>query len=78
MNKRGRPKGKAQPRVRMNLDMNPSTRDCLERLSEATDTSMSEVLRKSIAIYDLIQREQEGGGTVVVRNGDREKEIAIV
>ena len=64
--------------VRMNLKMSQKVRDRLEALSEATDLSLSEVVRKSVAIYDLLLAETEAGASIIIRKGDHEKEVMIV
>lgn len=62
----------------MNLEMSPQVREKLERLSEATDESLSQVVRRSLAIYDLLLSETDAGGTIVIRRDGTEKEVMIV
>lgn len=64
--------------VRMNLEMSPKVRERLETLSEESDLSLSEVVRKSLAVYDLLWGEIQAGGSIVIRNGKHEKEVVIV
>lgn len=64
--------------IRMNLEMSPQVREKLERLSEATDESLSQVVRRSLAIYDLLLSETDAGGTIVIRRDGTEKEVMIV
>jgi hypothetical protein len=47
-------------------------------MSEETDSSLSEVVRKSLAVYDLIRSEVQNGGTVIIRTEGGEKELVIV
>ena len=62
----------------MNLEMSQKVRERLERLSEENDLSLSEVLRKSLAIYDLLWSEKKKGSAVILRGPDGEKEIEFV
>ena len=69
---------KKRPAIRMNLEMSQRVRDKLERLSEETDLSLSEVVRKSLAIYDLLWKETQAGGSIIIRTDENEKEVVIV
>ena len=62
----------------MNLEMSRNVRDKLETLSDETDLSLAEVIRKSLAVYDLLWSEMKKGGTIVIRGPDGEKELLIV
>lgn len=62
----------------MNLEMSLRVRERVEKLSELTDQSLSEVVRKSLAIYDLLLTETQEGGTIVIRTKNGEKEVVIV
>jgi hypothetical protein len=65
---------------RMNLEMSEQVREKLERISGATDESLSQVVRRSVAIYDLLLTETNGGGTIVIRSNSNggEKEVLLV
>ena len=69
---------KRHPACRMNLEMSRKVRDKLETLSDETDMSLAEVIRKSLAVYDLLWSEMKKGGTIVIRGPDGEKELIIV
>lgn len=64
--------------VRIHLDLNPKCKDKLVQLSETTDTTLSEVLRRALALYDLIIEEKEKGGKIIIRHGTDDKEIVIL
>lgn len=66
------------PIVRMNLEMSPKVRQRLEYLSAETDLSLSEVLRKSLAVLDLLHKEVKGGAKVILRSDDGERELVII
>jgi predicted transcriptional regulator len=48
----------------------------LEGLSEST--SLSEVLRKALSAYDVLLREQKSGKRIVIKDGNREREVLLV
>lgn len=53
------------------MEVSPKVRERLEPLVERTDAeSMSEVIRRALAVYDLLLLEVEIGGTVFVRYKD--------
>ena len=62
----------------MNLEMPPRIREKLQKLSDESGASLSEVVRRSLAVYELLWSETEAGGTIVVRNGKKEKEVVII
>ena len=70
-------KTKQKP-IRMNLEMRPEIRDRLERLSDETGMSLSEVVRKSLAVFDLVWCERQKGRKIVVRDEDGERKIVIL
>jgi len=52
--KKGRP-------VRMTLELSPKVRERLQDLSAETDQSLSEVIRRALAVYDFILTESLSG-----------------
>lgn len=62
----------------MNLEMPPQVRQKLEKLSEESGHSLSEVVRRSLAVFELLWSETQDGGTIVIRNGKKEKEVVII
>jgi hypothetical protein len=69
---------KKREACRMNLEMSRRVRDRLERLSEESDLTLSEVVRRSLAVYDLLWSEKQNGSTIIVRGSGGEKEIEFV
>jgi len=68
--KKGRP-------VRMTLELSPKVRERLQDLSAETDQSLSEVIRRALAVYDFILTETKRGGNLIIRTPDGEKELVI-
>ena len=66
--------------IRMNLEMTPKVREKLEWISSKTDESLSQVVRRSLAIYYLLLEQKEDGGTIVIRaaKGGGEKELLLL
>ena len=64
--------------VRVNLEMSSKCRETLEELSELTDASYSEVLRRALAIYDLLVRETQTGAKIVLKTKEGEREVILV
>jgi len=49
------PRTKRQQSVRINLEVNPSVRDRLERLKNSTEAeSLTEVIRRALATYEAL------------------------
>ena len=64
--------------ARMTLELPPRAREKLERLGEATDQNLSEVIRRALALYDLVGAELMGGSKLIFRSRDGgEREIAF-
>ena len=64
-----------EERVRLSLDVNPTVKAKLEALQQRTDAgSATEVIRRALALYDLVTEVQTEGGTFVVRYADGEQE----
>ena len=84
----GDPKdGKTMPRPsrdrktarRLNLEMNGAVRDRLEQLRDRIQAdSLSEVIRRSISVYDLLSEESAKGAKSYLRYPDgRERELVL-
>lgn len=66
-------------RIRLNLEFPADVRDRLEALRDQVGAeSLTEVIRRAVAVYAMLVHEQNGGGHPVVRyeNGD-EREIML-
>lgn len=60
-----------QPKVRLNLDMSVEVKEQIEALRDRMHAdSMSEVIRRALALYDFMLTQQEGGATVALRASD--------
>lgn len=60
-----------QPKIRLNLDMPAEIKSQLEELRDLTHAdSMSEVIRRALAVYDFLLSERANGTTTVLRHGD--------
>ena len=66
--------------VRIHLEISQKCRETLEQLSKQTDVSLSDVIRKSLAIYDMMVRETTNGQVVILKDQKtgRERELLIV
>ncbi len=58
--------------------MSPAVRQRLDKLGEQSDCSLAEVIRRSLAVYDLLHGEMKKGNTLVIRGTDGEKELVIL
>lgn len=63
--------GRTQPKIRLNLDMPAGTKQQLEDLRDMTHAdSMSEVIRRALALYDFLWQEKQNGATTIIRAKD--------
>lgn len=73
-----RPKSTTR-RVRLNLDMAECVRDQLEKLRLQTRAeSMAEVIRRALAVYDLVIDERAKGGAIILRHADGKEETLVM
>jgi metal-responsive CopG/Arc/MetJ family transcriptional regulator len=64
-------KPRAVPKVRLNLDMSTDVRDRLDELRDRSNAdSRSELLRRALAVYDLLVTNEIEGGVAIVRGSD--------
>lgn len=62
--------------VRINLEVSPQVRDQIKDLREkSAATSLAEVFRKALAVYDMVLDQQAAGGKVVLESATGEREI---
>ena len=66
-----------RPTTRLNLDVGPKSREKLERISNETEQSLSEVIRSALAVYDALWAELKTGRSLIVRGPDGEKELIV-
>ncbi|HEY3898252.1 MAG TPA: hypothetical protein VGM54_06550 [Chthoniobacter sp.] len=66
---------KANDRVRLSLDVTPKVREQLDLLEARTEAgSITEVIRRALALYDLVVEHQQEGGKLIFRHADGEEE----
>jgi hypothetical protein len=70
--------GKKPQTRRLNLEVGPKAREKLERMSEETEQTFSEVIRNALALYDLLWSELKMGRTLVVREADGKGEKEVI
>jgi hypothetical protein len=62
-------------KIRLNLDLSPKVKDQLMDLQQRSDaSSLVEVIRKAVAVYDLFLEHEEKGGCTVLENKDGTRE----
>jgi len=69
-----------EPWTRMNLDMPVKAKSKLEDLRDLTHAdSMSEVIRKALAVYDFLWHEKAKGASTFIRSRDgNERELVLL
>lgn len=67
-------------RVRMTLALPRSTKDRMEELQELSEaTNLTEVIRRSLAAYELLVKHVKAGNEIVIRQPDgAERGLEIV
>jgi hypothetical protein len=59
--------------------MTDNVRKRLERLRDEIDAdSLAEVIRKSLATYELLHAQTKKGGKVMIRSSEGEKEVILI
>lgn len=64
--------------ARMTIELPPKARAKLEAISGRTDQSLSEVIRRALALYALLEAEAEKGGALIIRGPGGDREIVVV
>lgn len=67
-------------KVRLNLDMPETVKERLEEIRDVTYAdSMSEVVRRALAVYELVTRETARGSVFIVRSSNgSERQVEIL
>jgi hypothetical protein len=66
-------------KVRLNFEVSQELKDSLVDLQERTNsTSITEVLRKSLALLDMVSAHAERGGSLVLHHKDGRKETVLI
>jgi len=63
--------------ARLTLELPERARAKLENLSTETDQSLSEVIRRALAIYDLLWSESKKGGSLIIRTPEGDREVIV-
>lgn len=74
-----RPK-RPTPVRRLNLEIPEAQNQRLETLKEKTEaTSLTQVIQKALAVYDLVMAEKLKGSTVIIRDAEgRDRELILM
>jgi hypothetical protein len=66
---------KTNQKVRLNLELTTQVRDQLENLQQSSQaTSLTEVIRKSLALYHMVTDHTAQGGGIILEHADGSKE----
>ena len=64
---------------RLNINISSRTASALRRLSETRESTVTETVRRAIAVLDFIEDEVDSGGTIQVHYPDGTvKQLALV
>ena len=63
-------------KIRLSLDVNPEVKDRLEEVQRKSHAStLIEVFKKSMALYELVLDQQAAKGKVILENADGSREV---
>jgi hypothetical protein len=66
-------------KIRLNLVVNQHVKSRIERLQEmAEDASITEVIRRALAVYEELLKIREEGGRLVVENRDTREILRVI
>jgi hypothetical protein len=69
----------APERSRLSLDVSQTIKDQLTGLVTRTEAgSITEVIRRALALYDLVTEHQAEGGKLIFRHADGKQEVLRV
>jgi len=67
---------KKTKKVRLNLEFTPEVKNNLADLQKRSGSStLKEVFRKSVALFDMVTTHTQGGGTFILRHPDGREEV---
>jgi hypothetical protein len=72
---------KKEPTRRLTIDLTEPARERLEQLRTTTEAdTLTEVVRKALAVYERLWMEQKRAGRVVIRgqHGDPDRELVLI
>ncbi len=68
-----------RPKTRLNLEVSKSVRERMERLKDETEAdSLTEVIRRALAVYELLWEQRKDGWETLVRRDGTERSVLIV
>jgi len=63
-------------KVRLNLEFTPEVKNNLTDLQQRSgSTTLNEVFRKSVALFDMVTTHSQKGGTFILRHTDGSEEV---
>ncbi len=66
-------------RIRLNLVVNPQVKARIERLQKLSEgSSLTEVIRRALAVYEEILKIREEGADLIVESSDGQKILKII
>jgi len=69
----------ASGRARLSLDLDARTKENFEALRERTGTgSLTDVIKKSVALFDVATNHTSRGGTIIFRYPDGREERLVL
>jgi len=64
---------------RLNLVVSTTVRERLESLRDETEAeSMTQVIRRALAVYDFLCQERKRGAKLMVKSEDGERELVLL
>lgn len=64
---------------RLNLAFRQEVHDRLEYLRDTSDAeTITEVIKKSLAVYDYLLTQKQNGAKVIVKDEDGQREIVLI
>lgn len=71
--------GSRDEKIRLNVVVNQHVKGRIERLQEmAEDASITEVIRRALAVYEELLKIREEGGQLVVENRDSREILRLI
>ncbi len=69
---------KTNPMTRLSLEMAESVRKQLEHIRDQTNAdSLAEVIRRALAVYDILRKTTADGGVIVLQTATGEQRLVI-
>ena len=66
-------------KTRLSIELPPRLRARLEQVKTVSEAdSLSEVIRRALAVYDHLWSEKAKGGELIIRNDDGEKTLILL